>query len=85
MVFASEAAATIEALGERFRPAAESAEQTMRAARRAVACGRRAAEDASLATSLFIRRRPFTAVALAAGAGIVLGAAAGILVARCRR
>jgi ElaB/YqjD/DUF883 family membrane-anchored ribosome-binding protein len=87
MVFATEAAAAVDAISQRFRPAAGTAEDAIRQARRAMVRGQYAAEDATAAAALLIRRRPLTAVAAAAGAGALVGGIVGLAVgafARCK-
>jgi ElaB/YqjD/DUF883 family membrane-anchored ribosome-binding protein len=67
------AAAACENIKDRFAPALESLEDTVRQARRAVAQGRHAAEDVVAETTQQVRHHPLSAVALAAGAGALVG------------
>ena len=65
-----------DAIKDRLTPALdrlEALEMTARKARRAVARGRHAAQDAVADASLGVRRHPIGAVALAAGAGVIAG------------
>lgn len=66
-----------EAVSERLNPALESLEQNLRDARRAMAHGRRLAEDAVDGATLRIRRHPLSSTALAATAGIIAGCVMG--------
>jgi ElaB/YqjD/DUF883 family membrane-anchored ribosome-binding protein len=74
--------AAAEALGERLTPAFEALEENIRNTRRAVADGRHAAEDFVAEKSLLVRRHPVSAVALAAGAGAVIGCLFGFVIGR---
>jgi hypothetical protein len=62
-----------EALTERLSPALDSLGQNVRDARRAVARGRRATEDLIDQTTLRVRRRPATSMAVAVSAGALAG------------
>ncbi len=62
-----------EAVSERLNPARESLEQNVRDARRAIAQGRRVTEDFVDQTTLRVRRRPLTSMALAVSAGAIAG------------
>lgn len=87
MSIATGTTAAAEAIKEQFAPALDTLDETMRQARRAVRRGQRAAEDAADAAALVIRRRPLSAVMIAAGAGAIMGAVLGFAcsrVARCR-
>ena len=59
-------------------PTAESVEQAVRTARRAVKGARAATEDFIAETSLEVRRHPLTAVGFAATAGLVIGCTFGL-------
>jgi ElaB/YqjD/DUF883 family membrane-anchored ribosome-binding protein len=73
MTIAAGATAAAEAIKERFVPGAETLEDNVRQARRAIVQGRYAAEDAVAAAALQVRRHPVTAIAVAAGAGALAG------------
>jgi ElaB/YqjD/DUF883 family membrane-anchored ribosome-binding protein len=66
-----------EAVSERLNPALESLEQNLRDARRAMAHGRRVAEDVVDEATLRIRRHPLGSTALAASVGILAGCVMG--------
>jgi ElaB/YqjD/DUF883 family membrane-anchored ribosome-binding protein len=66
-----------EAVSQRVNPALESLEQNVREARRAMAHGRRAAEDFVDGTTLRVRRHPLGSVALAVTAGALAGCVMG--------
>lgn len=68
-----------EAVSERLNPALESLEQNLRDARRAVARGRRVAEDVVDEATVRIRRHPLSATALAATAGMLAGCVIGFV------
>jgi ElaB/YqjD/DUF883 family membrane-anchored ribosome-binding protein len=77
-----------DTIRERFAPALDTVEDTMRQGRRALVRGQHAAEDAAAAATLIVRRRPLGAVMLAAGAGALAGALIGFGLgwfARCRK
>lgn len=74
----------IDSINERLTPALESLEETIREGRRAINRGQRAAEDAVDAATAKIRRRPISAVMIAAGAGALVGGLAGIWLTRRR-
>jgi ElaB/YqjD/DUF883 family membrane-anchored ribosome-binding protein len=65
--------------------AAEALDQGVRQARRTYRLARRRAEDAANDVSTCIRMQPLTAVGVALGAGIVIGAAGAFLMAAIRR
>jgi ElaB/YqjD/DUF883 family membrane-anchored ribosome-binding protein len=67
----------MEAAKERVSPVLDRLDETIRQGRRVIVRGRHAAEDATAAATLKIRRHPVSAVTIAAGAGIVLGAVVG--------
>jgi ElaB/YqjD/DUF883 family membrane-anchored ribosome-binding protein len=82
------AADAVEAVKERLDRTLDKVDETMRQGRQAIVRGQHAAEDAAAATALKIRRRPLSAVMIAAGAGAVVGALVGIglaSVTRCRK
>jgi ElaB/YqjD/DUF883 family membrane-anchored ribosome-binding protein len=64
----------VEAVKERLSPTLDKLDETMRQSRKIIVRGQHAAEDASAATALRIRRRPLSAVMIAAGAGALVGA-----------
>ena len=68
-----------EAASDRLNPALESLEQNVRDARRAMAQGRRAAEDFVDETTLRVRRRPLTSMAFAVIAGALAGCLLGLV------
>jgi ElaB/YqjD/DUF883 family membrane-anchored ribosome-binding protein len=77
-----------DTIREQFAPALDTLEDTMRQGRRALVRGQHAAEDAAAAATLIVRRRPLSAVMLAAGAGALAGGLIGFGVgwfARCRK
>jgi len=81
------AANAVEAVKERLSPALERLDETMRQGRKFIVRGQHAAEDAAAAAALRIRRRPGSAVMVAAGVGALVGALVGFAlgsVARCR-
>ena len=63
------AATGVEAIKERLAPALDTLDETIRQGRRAMVRGQHAAEDAAAAATLVVRRRPLSAVMVAAGAG----------------
>jgi ElaB/YqjD/DUF883 family membrane-anchored ribosome-binding protein len=73
MTIGAGATAAAEAIKERFIPTAETVEDNMRQARRAIVRGQYAAEDAVAAAALQVRRHPGAAIAVAAGAGALAG------------
>ncbi|HLG58353.1 MAG TPA: hypothetical protein VI485_23610 [Vicinamibacterales bacterium] len=80
------AANAVEAVKERLSPALERLDETMRQGRKFIMRGQHAAEDAA-AAALRIRRRPGSAVMVAAGVGALVGGLVGFglgSVARCR-
>ena len=66
-----------DAVSERLNPALESLQQKLHDARRAMAHGRRTAEDMVDGASLQIRRHPLRSTALAATFGILAGCVMG--------
>ena len=66
-----------EVVSERLSPTLESLEQNLRDARRAVAHGRRVAEDVVDEATLHIRRHPLSSTALAETAGMLAGCVLG--------
>ena len=64
--------------------AAEALDKRMHEARRTYRLARRRAEDAANDAATCIRKQPVTAVGVALGAGIVIGAAGGFLLATIR-
>jgi ElaB/YqjD/DUF883 family membrane-anchored ribosome-binding protein len=81
------AANAVEAVKERLAPTLDRLDETIRQGRQVVVRGQHAAEDAAAATALRIRRRPLSAVMIAAGAGALVGALIGFglaSVTRCR-
>jgi len=77
----------VEAVKERLSPALERLDETMRQGRKFIVRGQHAAEDSAAAAALRIRRRPGSAVMVAAGVGALVGALVGFglgSVARCR-
>jgi ElaB/YqjD/DUF883 family membrane-anchored ribosome-binding protein len=66
-----------EVVSERLNPALESIEQNARDARRAIAHGRRAAEDFVDDATLRVRRHPSRSVTLAVTAGATAGCMVG--------
>ena len=65
--------------------AAEALDKGMHEATRTYRLARRRAEDAANDASTCIRKQPLTAVGVALGAGIVIGAAGGFFIAAIRR
>lgn len=84
MAIATATRDAVEAISERLTPALESIEETMREGRRAINRGQRAAEDAVDAATAKIRRRPMSAVMIAAGAGAIAGGLLGAWLSRRR-
>jgi ElaB/YqjD/DUF883 family membrane-anchored ribosome-binding protein len=87
MTIGTGAANAVEVVKERLSPALESLDQTMRQGRKFIVRGQHAAEDAAAAAALRIRRRPGSAVMVAAGVGALVGALVGFglgSVARCK-
>lgn len=77
MAIATEAASAVEAVKERLTPALDKLDETMRQGRQVIVRGQHAAEDAAAAATLRIRRRPLSAIMVAAGAGVLIGALVG--------
>ena len=71
------AVAGVEAIKERLAPALDTLDETIRQGRRAMVRGQHAAEDAAAAATLVVRRRPLSAVMVAAGAGALAGGLVG--------
>lgn len=69
-----------EAIRERLLPVLEALEDTVREGRKTFLRSQHAAEDAAAAAALRIRRHPLMAVATAAGAGALAGAAVGLVI-----
>jgi ElaB/YqjD/DUF883 family membrane-anchored ribosome-binding protein len=63
----------VEAVKERLSPTLDKLDETIRQSRKIIARGQHAAEDATAATALRIRRQPLSAVMIAAGAGVLVG------------
>jgi ElaB/YqjD/DUF883 family membrane-anchored ribosome-binding protein len=78
MAIATEGATAMDTFREQFAPALDTLAETRRQGRRALVRGRHAAEDAAAAATLVVRRRPLSAVVLAAGAGALAGALIGL-------
>lgn len=76
--------ATMQAIRERTEPAIEALEKNVRDARKAIVAGRRAVEDYTAGASLQVRRHPLGSVAVAAGAGVLLGCIIGFTLGRKR-
>jgi ElaB/YqjD/DUF883 family membrane-anchored ribosome-binding protein len=88
MATSTGAANAVDAVKERLSPALEKLDETMRQGRKFIARGQHAAEDAAAEAALRIRRRPGSAVLVAAGVGALVGAliAYGVgSLARCRK
>jgi ElaB/YqjD/DUF883 family membrane-anchored ribosome-binding protein len=88
MVRLIEAEAAVEAIQERVAPALDTLDETMRQGRRAFVRGQHAAEDAAAAATLIVRRRPLSALMIAAGAGALAGGLIGFVVGwltRCKK
>jgi ElaB/YqjD/DUF883 family membrane-anchored ribosome-binding protein len=82
------AAHAVEAVKARLSPTLDKLDETMRQGRKVIVRGQHAAEDAAAGAALRIRRRPLSAVMIAAGAGAPVGALAGFglgSVTRCRK
>jgi ElaB/YqjD/DUF883 family membrane-anchored ribosome-binding protein len=73
MAIATGAATAAEAIKERLAPALDTLDETIRQGRRVITRRQHAAEDAADAAALKIRRRPLSAVMVAAGAGALAG------------
>ena len=74
-----------DAIKQRLTPALdtlETLEKNARRARRAVARGRYATEDAMTGAALGLRRRPLRSLALAAGTGALAGCIMGFVLGR---
>ena len=78
----------MKAVKERLTPALDQLDETMRQGRQGIVRGRHAAEDAAATATLRIRRRPLSAVMIAAGTGALVGGLVGFgfgWVMRCRK
>jgi ElaB/YqjD/DUF883 family membrane-anchored ribosome-binding protein len=73
MAIATSAAVTMERIKERWAPTRDRFDQGMRQGRRMIDSGQHAFEDAAATTARNIRRRPLTAVAIAAFVGALVG------------
>jgi ElaB/YqjD/DUF883 family membrane-anchored ribosome-binding protein len=67
----------VEALNERLGPALDKLDETIRQGRRVMVRSRDAAEDAAAAAVLRVRRRPGSALMMAAVVGALVGALVG--------
>jgi ElaB/YqjD/DUF883 family membrane-anchored ribosome-binding protein len=67
----------VNAVKERVSPALDKIDEAIRHGRRVMVRGQHAAEDAAAAAALGIRRRPLSAVMIAAGAGALAGGLVG--------
>jgi len=76
MAIATSAAVTMERIRERLTPTRDRFDQKMRRGRRILDRGQHAVEDAAAMTAVNIRRRPLTAVAIAAVAGAIVASLA---------
>ncbi|HEY5618501.1 MAG TPA: hypothetical protein VIK60_11190 [Vicinamibacterales bacterium] len=88
MAIATGATTAVEAIKERLTPALDTLDETVRQGRRVIVRGQHAAEDATAAAALRIRRRPLSAVMIAAGAGALAGGLIGLglgWLTRCRK
>jgi ElaB/YqjD/DUF883 family membrane-anchored ribosome-binding protein len=70
---------------EQLTPALDTLEQNARKARRAIAKGRRTAEDAVTDTTRQVRRHPLGALAVAGAAGVLSGCVVGFVLGRRTR
>jgi ElaB/YqjD/DUF883 family membrane-anchored ribosome-binding protein len=68
--------------GQMKEAVAEAVKDELRAAKRAVKQGRRAAEDLVDDAEYQVKKRPFSAVGVSLGIGLALGAVIGVLLAR---
>ena len=66
-----------QVVSERLNPVRESLEQNVRDARRAMAHGRRVADDLVDGATLQVRRHPVSSTVLAATAGMIAGCVLG--------
>ena len=73
MATAIGATIAVEAIKERLTPVLDTLDETVRQGRRAMVRTQHAAEDAAASALLQIRRRPSSAVTIAAGAGALAG------------
>ena len=88
MAIATGATTAVEAIKERLTPALDTLDGTVRQGLRVIVRGQHAAEDATAAAALRIRRRPLSAVMIAAGAGALAGGLIGLglgWLTRCRK
>jgi ElaB/YqjD/DUF883 family membrane-anchored ribosome-binding protein len=72
------------AVKEYAEPIRAAVDENMREVRRAIAAGRRAAEDYTDETVIQVRRHPFVSLGLALGAGMLLGCVFGFTIGRFR-
>jgi ElaB/YqjD/DUF883 family membrane-anchored ribosome-binding protein len=82
------AANAVEAVKERLSPRLDKLDEMMRQGRKVIVRGQHAAEDAAVGAALRIRRRPLSAVMIAAGVGALAGALVGFglgSLTRCRK
>lgn len=77
MAIATPAAPVMERIKERLTPALDTLDETMRQGRRVIVRGQHAVEDAADAAALGIRRRPLSAVMIAALTGALVGCMTG--------
>jgi ElaB/YqjD/DUF883 family membrane-anchored ribosome-binding protein len=77
VVMATKTEAAVEAIKERFAPAFDRVDDALRQGRQVFVRRQHAAEDAAAAAALGIRRRPLSAVTMAAGAGALVGGLVG--------
>jgi ElaB/YqjD/DUF883 family membrane-anchored ribosome-binding protein len=82
MAIATEAGSVVDAIKARSAPALDTLADTVRQGRRAFARSQHAAEDAADAAVLQIRRRPLSAVMIAAGVGALAGGLIGFWLTR---
>jgi ElaB/YqjD/DUF883 family membrane-anchored ribosome-binding protein len=85
MAIATPATTTVEGIRERLTPALDTIDETMRRGRRVVVRGQHAVEDAAAAAALTIRRRPLSAIVIAAFGGALVGALTGFGIGRLTR
>jgi ElaB/YqjD/DUF883 family membrane-anchored ribosome-binding protein len=67
----------LEGIKERVIPALDSLDETMRRGKQVIARGQRAVESAAATAKMTIRRRPLSAVSIAAFGGALLGGLTG--------
>mgnify|MGYP003575931925 CR=1 FL=1 len=66
------------AASEYAEPIRGAVRENLRDVRRAVAAGRRALEDCTDTTALQVRKHPFAAIGIAAGAALLVGCVIGL-------